>query len=241
VLDTVAAVSGPPVLLVHGFASSFERNWREPGWVDLLSDAGREVIGLDLLGHGRADKPYDPEAYANLHEDVRAALPADPSVAIDAIGFSLGGMLLLRVASENPERFNRLVIGGVGQNAFHDDIPGGADNPIASAIEDGPTDSTHGIARLFAQFAAGSGNDPKALAACLRRPQPGFSPADAARITAPVLVVLGDKDFAGPPEPLVDALADATLVTLKGLDHFGTPNAFGFIDAALDFLGAVPA
>jgi pimeloyl-ACP methyl ester carboxylesterase len=240
VLGTVAGVSGPPVLLVHGFASSFERNWREPGWVDLLGDAGREVIGLDLLGHGKADKPHDPAAYADLHEDVRAALPEDPSVVIDAIGFSLGAMLLLRVASDHPERFRRLVLGGVGQNAFYETIAGG-DNPIASAIENGPTDDSHGIARLFAQFAKGSDNDPAALAACLRRPQPGFSPADAARIDLPVLVVIGENDFAGPGEPLVNALPDAKLVTLKGLDHFGTPNAFGFIDAALEFLGAVPA
>ena len=62
-------------MLVHGFASSFERNWREPGWVDLLGDAGREVIGLDLLGHGAASKPHDPGAYADLESDVAAALP----------------------------------------------------------------------------------------------------------------------------------------------------------------------
>jgi hypothetical protein len=53
-----------------------------------------------------------------------------------------------------------------------------------------------------------------------------------------VLVVLGDKDFAGPADPLVDALPDARLVTLRNVDHFATPKDFGFIDAALDFLGA---
>ncbi len=33
-----------PVLLVHGFASSFERNWREPGWVDSAA-GGRSPAG----------------------------------------------------------------------------------------------------------------------------------------------------------------------------------------------------
>ena len=61
-----------PVLLVHGFASSFERNWREPGWADLLHEAGREVIGFDLPGHGNAPKPYEPEAYAHAMETVGA-------------------------------------------------------------------------------------------------------------------------------------------------------------------------
>src|SRR5262249_28748475 len=76
-----------PVLLVHGFASSFERNWREPGWVDLLEEAGRQVIQLDLLGHGEADKPHDPSAYSGLDGSVEAALPREG--AVDAIGFSL--------------------------------------------------------------------------------------------------------------------------------------------------------
>jgi hypothetical protein len=39
---------------------------------------------------------------------------------------------------------------------------------------------------------------------------------------------------------LVDALLDATLVTLRGVDHFGTPKDFRFLDAALEFLEAVP-
>jgi pimeloyl-ACP methyl ester carboxylesterase len=68
-----------------------------------------------------------------------------------------------------------------------------------------------------------------------------LTPADVARVTVPVLVVLGEKDFAGPPEPLVEALPDVTLVTLRNVDHFGTPTDFGFIDAALEFLDAVPA
>src|SRR5579859_1149770 len=42
-----------PVLLVHGFASSAEHGWREPGWVDLISEGGRDVIAVDLLGSAR--------------------------------------------------------------------------------------------------------------------------------------------------------------------------------------------
>jgi hypothetical protein len=56
-----------------------------------------------------------------------------------------------------------------------------------------------------------------------------------------VLVVLGDRDFAGPADPLVQALPNATLVTLKGVDHLATPTDFGFIDATLEFLDALPA
>ena len=56
-------------------------------------------------------------------------------------------------------------------------------------------------------------------------------------MSTPTLVIIGDKDFAGPAEPLVEALPNATLVTLKGVDHFRS-SEFSCIDAALEFVGA---
>jgi len=53
-----------------------------------------------------------------------------------------------------------------------------------------------------------------------------------------VLVVIGDKDFAGPGEPLVESLPHATLKLLRNVDHFATPEAFGLWDAVLDFFDA---
>jgi pimeloyl-ACP methyl ester carboxylesterase len=223
-----------PVLLVHGFASSFERNWRELGWVDLLADAGREVIGVDLLGHGTADKPHDPADYADLASHVEQALP-DHGSPVDAIGFSLGARLLLEVASRRPDRFEHVVVGGVGQNLFGRHDP----EPLAAAVESGDA-PPGGIAHLFVQYAEGSGNDRKALAACLRRPEQPLTAEQLGRVTCPSLVVIGDQDFAGPADPLVEALPDARLVVLRNTEHFGTPKSFGFIDASLEFLGAVP-
>jgi pimeloyl-ACP methyl ester carboxylesterase len=68
-----------------------------------------------------------------------------------------------------------------------------------------------------------------------------LTPEALAAVDVPVLVVLGDRDFAGPPDPLVDALPNARLVTLRGVDHFATPKNMGFLDAALEFLGAFPS
>jgi hypothetical protein len=51
-------------------------------------------------------------------------------------------------------------------------------------------------------------------------------------------VVIGDKDFAGPGEPLAEALPNAKLTTLSNLDHFATPKDFRVLDAALEFIGA---
>ena len=221
-----------PVVLVHGLGSSFEHGWRAPGWVDLLADAQRPVIAVDILGHGTAEAPHDPGAYADLETAVARALPNSP---VDAIGFSLGAQLLLRIASRAPDRFGRLVVIGVGENMFRTDEA----RVLADAFEHGndPDDLT---ARLFVQLAQSAGNDPLAMAACIRRPATPFTAADAARITCPVLVIIGDRDFAGPPEPLVDALADGRLEVLRGVDHFRAPQEFGCIDAALEFVEAVP-
>lgn len=220
------------MLLVHGFASSFERNWRQPGWVDLLVDAGRTVIELDLPGHGTSTpKPHEPSAYADMAGAVASAIP--PGSTVDAVGFSMGAALLLQVASDHPERFGRIVVAGVGSNLFrHHDV-----EEEARAVETGRAPGDVGpVASAFAVFARAPGNDPAALAACLRSPVRRLEADDLATVRVPVLVVLGSRDFAGPAEPLVEALPDARLLTLAGVDHFATPKDFGFIDAALGFL-----
>jgi pimeloyl-ACP methyl ester carboxylesterase len=224
----------PPVLLVHGFGSSFERNWREPGWVDVLVDTGRTVIELDLPGHGRAPRSHDPADYAGLHQAVAAAVP--PGVIVDAVGFSLGARLLLRAAAEEPDRYHRLVVAGVGNTVFRTEGPDSAE-AVARSVETGALEESAGpTARALAVFAQSPGNDPAALAACLRAPDPPLSPGELSGLRRPVLVVLGDRDPAWPADALVDALPDGRLVALAGVDHFATPKDYRFIDAVIRFL-----
>jgi pimeloyl-ACP methyl ester carboxylesterase len=223
-------MTGPPVLLVHGFATSCARTWGDNGWIDLLTDAGRDVIGVDLLGHGDAPKPHDPAAYDQLEALVAAQLPTGP---VDAIGFSLGARVILTLAVEAPDRFRRLVVAGVGANLFRREV----NDEIAAAIR-GESEGDNPEAQYFAGLARQPGNDVEALLACWARPRPDLDDGRLAKVTCPVLVVLGDRDFAGPADPLLEALPDATLETMPGVDHFATPKDFGFIDAALAFLDA---
>ena len=220
----------PRVLLAHGFLSSFELNWRETGFADLLADMGREVVQFDFPGHGTADKPHDPEAYADLPGVLDAALP--PDEVVDAVGFSMGAVQLLHLAVRRPTRFRRLVLSGIGQNVFaaHDT------SRVAEAIESGEEPEDDGTTKFFVQSSKIPGNDPLALAACMRRMHRSLTEDDLARVTLPVLVVIGDKDFAGPADRLVGALPDARHVVLRNVEHFATPRSFGFFDAALDFL-----
>lgn len=214
----------PPVVLLHGFATSTERTWREPGWFDLLKDARRRAIGIDLLGHGDAARPDDPSAYDDLVTPVLAAFPDAPA---DVIAYSLGARTALRLAIDHPERVHRLVLAGVGRNL------------VAAETDESTPLADHALAR-FESLITAPGNDAEALRACMARARPPFTDDELARVTAPCLVVIGSDDFAGPPDPLVERLPDARAVVLPGIDHFGLPKQFSFIDAALEFIDAVP-
>jgi len=221
-----------PVVLVHGFGTSFELTWVHNGWVDLLGDEGRPVIGVDLLGHGEAPKPHDPAAYEDLGGRVLDVLPDEP---VDAIGFSMGAKTLLKVAAAHPGRFRSLVVAGVGSNLFQD----GDHGPVVEAVRTGD-DAGSPTLRYFAGLGDLPGNDRDALAACMAAGAGGkLDAASLAAITCPVLVVLGDQDFTAPAAPLVEALPDATYVELPRTDHAKTPKSFAFIDAALAFLREV--
>jgi len=213
----------PPVVLLHGFATSTERTWREPGWFDLLKDARRRAFGIDLLGHGDAPKPTDPEAYDDLAGPALEGFPDSPA---DVVAYSLGARTALQIAMSHPDRINRMVLAGVGRN-------------LVAGAGTGPADD--GLIRdRFAALIATAGNDAAALEACISRPRPPFTVEELASVTMPCLVVIGSGDFAGPPDPLVDALGDARAKVLPGIDHFGLPKQFAFIDAALEFIDAVP-
>ena len=224
-----------PVVLVHGWGGSYASTWQRSGFTELLADAGRPVIGVDLLGHGTAPKPHDPAAYADLGARVLEAMPDDP---VDAVGFSLGAITLLRLAAEHPGRFRKLGLAGSGNNVLEPDEESGP--RIVAAIE-GRADDSDTAARVFAQYAHQPGNDPVALAAIMQRPRSPFSPELLGAVACPTLIVIGDKDFAGPGEPLAAAIPGSTLKVLRNVDHFATPEAFSFIDATLEFLDAVPA
>lgn len=222
-----------PVLLVHGWGGSFDSTWRACGFADLLEDSGREVIGVDLLGHGQAPKPHDSAAYGDLTQRVLERMPSAPC---DLVGFSLGAITLLQLAINHPDRVRSLVLAGIGRNVIERD-ESGSHKVLVQALE-GQEFPDNNLARLFVQYADQPGNDRIALTAIMKRDRAPYTPEQLARVTCPVLVAIGDQDFAGPGDGLVNLLPNARLVVLKKCDHFATTENFDFFDAALGFLEA---
>ena len=232
----MAKGAGLPVVLLHGWAGSFRETWQSTGMDALLEDGGREVIGVDLLGHGEAEKPHDPAAYAALDEWLLGRLGGLAPV-VDAVGFSLGALTLLGALLREPARFGRVVLSGIGDRVF-EERPADESRRIVEALE-GTGDPADTGSQVFAGYANAPGKDKAALTAIMKRPpSPPFDPSALAAVPNEVLVVIGDKDFAAPAERLAAAFPAGRLVVLRNTDHFATPESFAFIDAVLDFLGA---
>lgn len=225
------------VFLLHGWGGSMDHSWRRTGWVSRLEALGWDVHGLELLGHGVASGPHDPEAYANVGDLVEQAMGAETGII--GIGYSLGAKMLLEMACRDPRRFSKLVLLAIGENAFR---PLGASHALADAMRNGlPDEAPAGLKRLIASV-RDTGNDPLAMAACIIRPQERpITPQRLEGVRTPILVVNGSEDhFVLPQEPLVDVLPNASSVLLNGLDHLDMIEDPAVFASIADFIGHAP-
>jgi pimeloyl-ACP methyl ester carboxylesterase len=110
----LVAGKGEPVVLIHGLYSSAGINWQLPGTVKLLAEHYR-VIALDLRGHGHSGKPKDEDAYGvQLMEDVVRLMDHLKIEKAHIVGYSLGGMVALKLVAEHPDRVLSCTLGGMG-------------------------------------------------------------------------------------------------------------------------------
>ena len=159
---------GDPIVLVHGFASSKEVNWVQPGWVATLTEAGRRVIALDNRGHGQSAKLYDPAEYhtSRMAEDVRALMDHLRISRADVMGYSMGARITAYLALEHADRVRSAILGGLGLGLVEG---AGLPERIADALEAADIADVAGDqARLFRAFAEQTKSDRRALAACIR-------------------------------------------------------------------------
>jgi pimeloyl-ACP methyl ester carboxylesterase len=226
-----------PILLIHGFASNHRINWVNPRWVETLTKSGRRVVAFDNRGHGQSEKLYAPADYhADLMTKDAANLLAHLGIErADVMGYSMGARIASFLALSRPSLVRSLVLGGLGDRLVRDT---GLPEAIAAAMEAPSIDSlADPMQRLFRAFADQTKSDRAALAACIRGSRRSLTPADAARITQPTLVAVGERDvIAGDPSKLVAVLPRAEALMIPGRDHNLAVGDKALKAGALDFL-----
>ncbi len=105
-------IAGPeearPLLLLHGFTGS-SQNWLPI--LPLLAPM-RQIIAVDLLGHGRSSVPTRPARYSMeaAAADLVDLLDQLAIEQTDLLGYSMGGRLALYLAAQAPQRVGALIL-----------------------------------------------------------------------------------------------------------------------------------
>jgi pimeloyl-ACP methyl ester carboxylesterase len=223
--------AGEPVLLLHAGVTD-SRVW-DPT-VPLLVAAGYRAVRYDARGYGRSAASVTP---FSLVSDALAVLDAVDAPAAHFVGLSQGAATSVDLALSAPDRVRTLTLIAPGLSGYDWPRLPGFERRVAAA-ERG---DAHGLAREIAHLWApmsfdesgGTVPSPDAgarmvceqaevfIADGLETDEPSALPR-LGEITAPTLVVLGDRDLDAIEEIgrlLRDGIPGARLVTLTGADH----------------------
>jgi pimeloyl-ACP methyl ester carboxylesterase len=229
--------AGEPIVLVHGFASTKEVNWVQPGWVSALSRAARRVVALDNRGHGASSKLYDAAAYHSvaMAGDVRALLDHLQIERADIMGYSMGARITAFLAVKHAERVRSAILGGLGGRL----VEGvGLPESIAEALEAPSLDDVQDpTGRMFRAFAEQTKSDLRALAACIRGSRQTLTREEVGAIRAPVVVAVGTKDLvAGSAQALAALIPGARALDIPNRDHMLAVGDKVYKAGVIDFL-----
>ncbi len=105
-LHSIAHGQGKPLLLVHGLGSSWN------AWRTILNGLGREreVIAIDLPGHGGSTKTVGDASVAGLAATVLGYMDAAGIDRAHLVGHSLGGAIAVEIAGQAPDRVAALTL-----------------------------------------------------------------------------------------------------------------------------------
>lgn len=99
---------GSPLVLIHNFTSS------TLFWQPYLADLAVhfKLIVVDMRGHGRSTNPTNQFTFRQSALDIFALMDQLEIQQYKAIGVSGGGMTLLHMATQRPERIESMVLVG---------------------------------------------------------------------------------------------------------------------------------
>ena len=111
---------GEPLLLLHGGLGHL--GMFGPTLATLAQR--RQVIAIDLQGHGRTALGEGEISLQRMGDDMAVILKDLNYKQVDAMGYSMGGGVAFRLAVQHPELIRRLVLvsAGFAQNGFYPEM-----------------------------------------------------------------------------------------------------------------------
>lgn len=238
------------VVLIHGYLRD-HTDWANAPTTAALARTHR-VIAIDVRGHGRSQRSTDPDDHGDAAvEDVARLLDHLHVERADIVGYSMGGLIALRLAVLHPDRVDEVVVGGAGFDAEFDKAFDEQIRTLAGDMRAG-----RGLARLFT-FIEPEGTPPlppevieriNAEVFAVATPEQwaasleGFldwqyTPGQLSACAVPIAFVCSDRDpFIAAARGSAKAMPRATLIELKGFTHgeaMGTP---AFTNAVTGFI-----
>jgi pimeloyl-ACP methyl ester carboxylesterase len=154
----------------------------------------------------------------------------------DYMGYSMGGFIGVSALAQAPSRWGRAILAGIGQNYTSSTVVDPGD--IAEGLLAPSLEAVRGaVPRQFRRFAESSGNDLKALAACMLRPRRSLGADELAHVRNRVLVITGEKDtISGAPEPLAALFPRGECALIPNRDHMTAVGDKAYKAAVMEFL-----
>ncbi len=182
---------GEPLLLLHGGLGSIEMF----GPVLSALAEERQVIAVDLHGHGRTALGDRKVSVRDMGDDMAVIVQQLGHTQVDALGYSLGGGVAFRFAVQHPGLVRRLVIvsAGFSTGGFHPEmLPMQAQlsGAMAETMKDTPMHQSYvAVAPHPEEF-------PELLDRMGEYMREAFDYSeDVGNLTMPVMLVFGDSDM----------------------------------------------
>ncbi|HKA57309.1 MAG TPA: alpha/beta hydrolase [Gemmatimonadales bacterium] len=185
---------GQPLLLLHGGLGSVDMF--RPILPQLVKE--RQVIAVDLQGHGRTTLGERPISLVAIGDDLAAILTKLGYDSVDVMGYSFGGGAALRLAVQHPNLVRRLVIASApfAQDGFFPEMlpqQAAVSGAMADMMKETP------MYKSYVAVAPRPQDFPRLLDRMgeLMR-QPYDYSEDVKKLKGPVLLVFGDHDMVRP-------------------------------------------
>ncbi|MEO8234448.1 MAG: alpha/beta fold hydrolase [Flavobacterium sp.] len=105
---------GKPLLILHGFLGMSD-NWKT--LTTKYAEQGFQVHALDLRNHGKSFHS-DDFSYEIMAQDVVDYCAFHQLTSVDVIGHSMGGKVVMLLATTYPELVNKLIVADIGPKFY---------------------------------------------------------------------------------------------------------------------------